>query len=223
VNQESVANVLDNMMPRGRVGLATYRAGADFDDVVISSAGDTDLLRKRFMPDADVPAQRVGREFSRIGGDWQYIEPFPNQFEGYQQRDPNRSAIAFIGAPVRNQEIDVAGWVDAVSSPTGAWVGVLGRYVDAQTHYRATLGNNGRVEIRKRVNGVLTLLASTTHGVNFGQYYSMRFRIVDDQLQLFVNDRKLLSVSDDDIPDGAHGLATNRAAATWEYMNVKQP
>jgi hypothetical protein len=82
---------------------------------------------------------------------------------------------------------------------------------------------NGVVQIRKRVNGVVTLLGSTNLPLRPDAFNRMTFRLVDDQLQLFINDRRMLSVHDDAIPEGAHGLATNRSAATWEYMNVTQP
>lgn len=219
----NVAVASDPSARSGRAGLATYHAAADFDEVVINTAGPTALLSKRFVDDADNFARRTGREFSRIGGDWQYVEPSPNYLDGYQQRDPGRSAFAFIGTQVRNQELDVSVRMDAVSSSTAAWVGLLGRYVDARTHYYATLGNNGRAEIHKRVNGVMTLLASTRHALNLSQFNTMRFRLVDDQLQLFLNDQQVLNVYDGDIAEGAHGLATNNAAATWEYLYVRQP
>lgn len=223
INNQFNAYATDRSLPCGRAGLATYHAAADFDDVQIAAAGKTDLLYKRFAPDSDVNVTRVGREFNRIGGDWQYIETIPPFIEGYQQRDPNRSAVAFIGAQVRNQVIDVRVRIDSVSSPSAAWVGLLGRYVDAQNHYFATLGFNGVVQIRKRVNGVVTLLGSTTYPVGPGADPRMQFSLVDDQLQLFINDRRMVSVHDDSIPEGAHGLATNRAAATWEYLFVTQP
>jgi hypothetical protein len=219
----NVAVAVDPSARRGRAGLVTYHAGADFDEVLVNTAGPTTLLSKWFLSDSDIPARREGREFSRIGGDWQYIEPSPDILEGYQQRDPGRSAFAFIGTPVRNQEIDVSVRVDAVSSPTGAWVGLLGRYVDARTYYYATVGNNHRAEIRKSVNGVVTLLAATSRAVDLSQFNTMRFRLVDEQLQLFLNDERVLSVYDGDIAEGAHGLATNRSAATWQYMKVEQP
>lgn len=223
VNNQYRASVRDTSLPRGRAGLITYHAGADFDDVVITATNQVWLIYKRFTPDSDVGVTRRGREFNTIGGDWQYRETNPPYIEGYLQRDASRSAFAFVGAPVRNQEIETAFSIDAVSSATGAWVGLLGRYVDSQTHYFATVGTNGRVEIRKRVNGVVTLLGFASRAVNVGDVFIMRFRLVGDQLQLFLGDRQVLSVRDDDIPAGAHGLATNRAAATWTYLYVKQP
>jgi hypothetical protein len=223
INHRFEAFANDRSLPRGRAGLVTYHAAADFDNLEIAATDATYLVQKRFAPDSDVNVTRGGREFSHIGGDWQYIETIPPFIEGYQQRDPNRSAFAFIGAQVRNQVIDAKVQFNSVSSQSAAWVGLLGRYVDAQNHYFATLGFNGVVQIRKRVNGVVTLLGSTNLPLRPDAFNRMTFRLVDDQLQLFINDRRMLSVHDDAIPEGAHGLATNRSAATWEYMNVTQP
>ncbi len=51
----------------------------------------------------------------------------------------------------------------------------------------------------------------------------LRFRLVEDQLQLWVNEGLVISAHDDDIAEGHFGLATNRAAATWHRFFVKQP
>jgi hypothetical protein len=215
---------IDRSLPHGRAGLATFHATADFDDVHVSATPDLQLLRNLYVPDGDfVLNDDDVSPFDTIGGDWQLRHDSNGFLDGFQQLDSSRSALAFIGGPVRNQEIDVFVQIDSVSSQNEAWVGVLGRYVNQGTHYYATLRNTNRVEIRKRVNGVSTVLAAANYVVATGRYHEMRFRLVEDQLQLFVDGTVVLSARDDEIPEGQQGLATHKATATWDRVFVMQP
>jgi hypothetical protein len=51
----------------------------------------------------------------------------------------------------------------------------------------------------------------------------LRFRIIEDQLQFFLNEVHVLSARDDEIHEGRFGLAMHRAATTWEHLFVTQP
>jgi pectate lyase len=125
---------------------------------------------------------------------------------------------------VRNQEIEASMSIDAVSSLATAWVGLYGRYVNANTHYYVTLRTNNRVEIRKKVDGVSTLLASANYPVAVGGFgYQVRFRLLEDKLELFINDKLVARARDSSIAAGQHGLVTYRAAAGWSYVYVSQP
>jgi hypothetical protein len=223
VDEQFTLSAADRSLPHGRAGLATFRAGADFDDVHVAAAGRRTLLVKEYLPQESPTRFDLARPFSRISGDWQYRFDVNGWINGFQQRDPSRSAFAFVGGQVRNQEIEAVVQINAVSDATAAWVGVLGRYVDARTHYYATLRKTNRVEIRKQVNGVVTVLAAANFALEDGRFYTMNFRIVEDQLQLFIDDVQMLSARDDEISEGQHGLATHRAAATWNWVVVRQP
>jgi hypothetical protein len=222
INQQFSAVTTDRSLPRGRAGLATFRAAADFDDVHVAATGPRPLLRNQYFPDGD-SSPTDAAPLNTLGGNWQLSRESWGGLNGFRQLDPNRSAFAFTGGEVRNQEIDVAFGINAVSSETAAWVGVLGRYVNAGTHYHAILRTTNRVEIRKQVNGVPTVLAAANVPVPRDRFVGVRFRIVEDQLQLYVDGRLVLSARDDDIAEGQYGLATYRAGATWDHFFVTQP
>jgi hypothetical protein len=222
-NIQYSAYATDRSLPHGRAGLATYRAAADFDDVYIAAAEQLRLLTKEYHGGPDFPGEDYGRPFTEIGSGWQVQRDESGTLAGYAQRDTSRSAAAVIGAPVRNQDVEAIVAINAVSSQTAAWVGLLARYVDARTHYYVTLRANNRVEIRKRVNGAGTLLAWTNYTVTTGRGYHLRFRLIEDQLQLFVNGVLVARARDSEIPAGRHGLGTYLAAATWDSVWVTQP
>ena len=56
-----------------------------------------------------------------------------------------------------------------------------------------------------------------------GQYYDLRFLLINDQLQLFVDNTLVVSAHDRDIAEGKYGIATYRAAANWDSFYVRQP
>jgi hypothetical protein len=100
---------------------------------------------------------------------------------------------------------------------------LIARYVDANNFYCVTMRSTGQVQIRKRVNGVNTVLASANFTAAIGQYYDGRFLVINDQLQLYVDYALVAAAHDRDIASGKYGLATYRAAANWDSFAVLQP
>jgi hypothetical protein len=141
-----------------------------------------------------------------------------------EQRDTSGDARAVIGTPVANQDFIARMRVDAFGASTqGTWVGLLARYVDANNHYYATIRSSGQIQIRKKVNGVITVLATANFITVLGQYYDVRFLVINDQLQLYVNQALVATAHDREIASGKYGLATYRAAGRWDSVAVLQP
>jgi hypothetical protein len=71
--------------------------------------------------------------------------------------------------------------------------------------YSVTVGSTGQIQIRKIVNGIITVLVSTNFTPAPSQYYELRFRVINDQLQLFVDQALVASAHDDEIAHGQYG------------------
>jgi len=99
----------------------------------------------------------------------------------------------------------------------------MARYVDANNYYYVTIRRTGQIQIRKVVNGVITVLASANFIATLGQYYDVRFLVIGDQLQLYVNASLVATAHDRSIASGRYGLATYRAMANWATFAVLQP
>ena len=110
-----------------------------------------------------------------------------------------------------------------MAQTSGAWFGLLARYTDARNHYYVTARSSGQIQIRKMVNGVITVLASAPFVPTLGQYYAVEFRVINDQLSLYVDQTLVASAHDGDIASGRYGIATYRAAANWDSVTVIQP
>jgi hypothetical protein len=216
----------DRSLLRGRAGLATWNARADFDDVHVASTGKHGL----FSRDWGYWGNDWEVDLTTVGGDWQvpYQEAEEEEGDGYRlglkQLDLSGDARAFIGTPVANVDMATNVRLDAFgAAPRSAWFGLLARYVDARNYYYVTVRRTGQIDIRKQVDGVITVLASASFTPVPGQYHVLQFRVINDQLQVFVDWTLVASAHDTAIARGQYGLATYRTAATFENYSVLQP
>ena len=221
VNSEyNFVQVTDNSPSRGRAGLATWQARADFDDIHVAATEEFGLLFKDYSAFGGI----YGQNFTERGGNWQPLQDEEGNNAGFAQLNPTGVALAYIGTPVENQEIIARARLNSFNSAVpGAWFGLLARYVDPQNYYYVAVRSTNTVQIRKRMNGVVTVLAAANFTTQPPLYNNFRFRVINDQLQLFVDDALVASAHDDDLARGQYGLATSGAAATWESVTVMQP
>jgi hypothetical protein len=216
----------DRSLPHGRAGLATWRARADFDDVYVAGTSEYGLQNRAW----GWAGHNVDVDLTTAGGNWQV--PWHEQEDPedttypleLRQLDMSGDARAYTGTPVGNMDINTRVRLDAFgASPQSAWFGVMARYVDPANFYYVTARNTGQIQIRKVVDGVITVLASASFTPVAGQYYDLRFLVINDQLQVFVDRTFMASAHDDAIARGQYGLATYRTAATWESLSAVQP
>jgi hypothetical protein len=221
INDQYTSVATDRSLSTGRAGLATFQARADFDDVHVAATTEPFVLLAK---DYRGTGPDDTRPMTEVGGNWQVQQDASGDPVALSQTDASGSAVAFTGVPVENQEIAAITRLDSYgSSQSGAWFGLLARYVDAQNHYYVTVRGTNKIEIRKLVNGVITVLASVNYTAPPGVYREYRLRVINDQLQLYVDGALVASAHDRDIARGQYGIATYRAKATWESITVNQP
>ena len=221
--RQILPGVTDDSLTHGRAGLITWQARADFDDVHVASAEEYVLFDREY----GFGANDYESGLDEISGNWVVIQVSDDEesyIDGLAQWDSSGSAVAIIGTPVQNQEINARMRVDAfAASQQGAWFGLLARYVDARNHYYVTVRSSGQVQIRKIVDGVITVLGTANFTAVLGRYYDVRFVLINDQLQLYVDGTLVAAAHDRAIASGKYGMATYRAAARWEKFWVMQP
>jgi len=218
--RENYISVRDASLRQGRVGLATFQARADFDDVLAGATDRIFLLSKAYVSGYS----DYSRPFTELGGRWELVSDGHGSFAGLAQTDVNASALAFGGTPVENQDVVGVARLDAFgSSRQGAWFGLLARYVDARNHYYLTIRSTNLLEIRKQVNGVITVLASVNFTAVPRQFHEFRLRVIDDQLHAYVDGALVAWARDGDIARGQYGIGTYRAKAMWQAVRAIQP
>jgi hypothetical protein len=215
--------VTDNSLTHGRGGVATFLSRADFDDVHVSGTDPYGLFGRSwgyggsdYQIDMDV-----------LSGTWEVRtdnDPENESQTGLWQDDTSGSAVAVIGIPVPNQDVNARmKLISFGTSQQGAWFGLLARYVDSRNHYYATVRSTGQIQIRKIVNGVVTVLATSAFTAVPDQYYDVRFLVINDQLHLYVDNVLVASAHDSALTIGRYGIATYRTAANWDTFWVLQP
>jgi hypothetical protein len=97
------------------------------------------------------------------------------------------------------------------------WVGLMTRRYNAQNYVYVTLRNSGRLELKRRLNGEYTTIASTTFPLAERQY-KLRLESVGQWHKVYLDDALVLEGYEDILQQGTAGVIAYRALA--DYDNV---
>ncbi len=91
---------------------------------------------------------------------------------------------------------------------------VAGRYQDGNNFYAASLynSNGGKLEIRKKVSGSTTTLATLDYPLTTGTWYTVKLELVGSTIRMYVNG--VLQLTKDD-SDPASGPVITSGALAW--------
>jgi hypothetical protein len=204
----------DTSLVHGRVAALTWGARADFDNLVAASTGGFIVLD-------DLPNNSLDRPFTLQGGQWAYDSS--SEFQGFRQTDTSGQAFAVQGPAMQDQSVAVSVRLDefATTNPV-AWYGVLARFVDANNYYYLSARSSGQLQIRKVVNGVITVLKAVPYTTVPGKYQTLTLTVIGNELTALVDDVVVARAIDNDISEGKFGLGTYRASAGFTYITVLQ-
>jgi len=214
------ANVLsanDTTFSHGRAALIAYRARADFDNVFASPTAPLNINFNDWV----FYWYGFGRPFTELGGNWEITGQ--NDPEGLSQTTTTDLALAVNGVATLDQVITANIRLDSFAAPTGAWFGLLARYVDESNYYFLSMRSSNQLQIRKIVGGVTTVLRAVTFTAAPGAMHEYTFRVVGKELHAFVDGQLVATALDDALPRGKYGMGTYRAAATWQDFSADQP
>jgi hypothetical protein len=99
-------------------------------------------------------------------------------------------------------------------------ISLHGRFVDDSNFYQLVLTNANRVEIKKKVGGVVTVLSSVAFTVTPGTWYTLKFELVGTQLKGYVNGSLKVSATDSAFSSGRAGLNTYNATAAFDDVTI---
>lgn len=206
----------------GKAGFATWRARADFDNFYAApNSNRLSLLTKDYW------YINWARPFQTLGGHW--VEG-SGDGELLRQSDLTSLALAVNGVATDEVNVFAEMRIDQFgSSDPVAWAGLVARYVDPRNYYYLSVRSSNQVQIRKVVDGVTTVLAAKSLTLPAGEFSRLTFRVVGNELSGYLGNREfgtnrlLVSAIDSDLASGRYGVATYRAAASWQYIDVTQP
>ena len=221
VDNKFSMSAFDNSLVHGRAALMTYKARADFDNVYAGTTAPFGLASKDFGDPFDPTPN-----FTFLGGTWTFVDQNPSNNDSdvaFAQTDNNADARAFIGKPTGDQVVEAKAHLDSFASTSAGWFGLLARWVDTHTYYYLAVRSNGRLDIRKKVNGTITVLKSVPFSAQPGTYYRFRFAVVGNELHAYVNDVFVAGALDSAIAKGQYGIGTSGSAATFQNWGAQQP
>lgn len=100
---------------------------------------------------------------------------------------------------------------------------VAGRYIDGNNYYAASLYNSsgGTLEIRKKVNGSTTNLATKTNfGLSTGTWYTVKLEMNGSTINMYVNGTLQLTATDSSLTSGAAGLVAYKTVSKFDNVIV---
>jgi hypothetical protein len=203
----------------GQVGVGTYNAGADFDNVLVTPTPQYSMYRNKFDMDDPVPWKKSGL------GSWRLEWDDHSNLRVVQSNQAGEGRVT-IGVPTTEQSVEARARVIGFAAPEGTqrrWFGVVARYVDERNHYILALRNSNVLVLTRRVNGVDTTLGSFAVPVVPGQYYSIRLDAIGTQLRAYLDDRLLFEACDDAHPSGNYGMTTFKTHAEFNKFVAYQP
>jgi hypothetical protein len=203
----------DASLSHGRAALVTHRARANFDNTYVKPTHGHAVFW------AEYPYNVFGRPLTYIGGNWQ--EPQA----GLQQSDTSGSAFAIVPNPaIDDQTISASARLDSWGSTNPvSWFGIVARYVDPQNYYYLSVRSSNSLQIRKLVNGVLTVLKGVTLTIQPGENHRYVFEVRGNELSATMDGIVLARAIDSSLTNGQYGFATYRAGATFTAIEASQP
>ena len=220
VNGVPMLDADDAAIPSGRAGLLTYRAAANFDNVIVSPTPTTSL---HVGNNSGIFAS--GDVWTRTGpGQWfNTYSDLPNTLR-YVQTSVAGDARATVGVATDDQSVDVRARATTFAGGSGdPWFGAIARYTNDTNYYYLTLRNSNTLSLRKVTNGEVTVLRSVAQPVVQGRWYRLRLEAVGSQLRAYVNGSLRLEASDTSHARGQTGIVTFRTAAEFDDYRAIQP
>jgi hypothetical protein len=214
----TVLQAEDDGLAGGRAALVTHRARADFDNLHVTPTAPALLLSREF------PAWNYGRPLEYLGGNWRVGEGGSDDWGLLQTDTAAGNAFAIAGTPIDDQSIITDAMLKSFGSTNPvAWFGVVARYVDARNYYYLSIRSSNQLQIRKVVNGTVTVLKAVALSVSPEESHRFVFEVRGDELSASVDGTVVARAVDNSLPRGRYGVATYRTSARYALLSASQP
>lgn len=220
LNGELVAEAIDDTHPSGKVGLTMWRSVSEYDNVIATSSPQRELFVDPF-PQPCCGGFRERPWTVAPANQWTIV-PSGTEFV-YRQASTSGVARAINGGPTGDQVVSATVRPRKFKANSQGFAGVIARYKDESNHYYGVLLNNGRISLRKVVNGVVTTLDEASFPVTANVSHTVRLEAVGSSIRMYVGRWLYLEAEDDALPTGNYGLITNNASADFDNVKAIRP
>lgn len=212
VDNKLVLQATDTAHAQGRAGVMMYRTRADYDNVIVSPARLTTLVRDNFESGTSL--------WQASMGSWGIVN---DGTRTYMQHSLASGGRAVTGVATGDQIVQTRVKAVGFGTSAEAWFGLMAHHVDDANYHYVTVRRNNTIALRKQINGVIHVLDSAPFTVTTGTWYTLRLETVGDQLRVSVNGKLLLEATDTSMRPGRYGLATYQTAARYDDFVAVEP
>jgi hypothetical protein len=201
VDGQLLMTTYDKALTHGHAGLRTFKAAADFDNVVVSPG----------------PLQSLGYSMqNKQSGAWSGNLP------RFVQSNTAAQARLLTGHARQDESVRALVTVNSFA-PTGSpWVGLIARYVDAGNYYYVTARKTNEISLRRLNDGAITVLGNASFPVTPGTTFTLKLETIGDRVRVYVNDELRIEAGAE-IQAGQVGMMTYRAAAAFDDYWAYEP
>lgn len=216
VDGEMVAEAVDDAHAQGKAGLAMWRTVTEYDNVVVTSSPQTELISAPFGREGLIPWS------STPSSAWSH-ERISDDRDVYRQARVTGSAHAVHGAFSGDQIVTTTFEVREFNASGRGSVGVILRYIDNRNFYYARLTDANKVVLGMQIDGSHRTIDTGTLNVNPNTTYTVRAEAIGSSLRAYVNGTLIAEGQDNAFPEGRYGLVTFEAAADFDSFDVIRP
>lgn len=139
----------------------------------------------------------------------------------YQQTNTVAGATALLDLQdLTDCTVEVKARLDVAATPI-ALMAVLARHRDPLNYYVFQFNSNGTVTIKKRIGSpVVQLGVAEPVPFSIGVWYNMKFEVIGDQLNGYIDDQLVISRTDTSHAHGGVGINTVRAGASFDDIVI---
>jgi hypothetical protein len=228
VDNVKVLQARDTTLTQGRPGLMTYRAAADFDNVLASPGSQTTVWADAgdgASPPNPAPYY-FGIPYDQEAGEWTWENEGTNVI--FRQSSLTEYGRAYAGRNSRNAgnlTVEARVRVRAFGAGSDPWVGLAFRAEEDYDNYTyLSFRRSNTVTLRTRYGNTLTQRGAAVQTVTPGVWYRLRMELVGNQLRAFVNGRLVIETTMDASEwGGKFGLLTYHAQADFDDIRVVTP
>lgn len=224
-----VLDAVDTDLVAGHPALLTYRAAADFDNVLVSPKATTTIFAADTGPSYYYPPDANGQP-----GPWTYSGPglwsWANDGANVLLRQASTAGDARAASNPGNdvladQIVEARARINTYGTGTGdKWIGVMARYADPANFTYLSLRSSNRLALRRVEQGRIVEVGSVALPVATGTWYDLRLEVIQQSVRAYVNGKLLIEVMEHAYySQGSGGIVTYKAAADFDNYRETEP
>jgi hypothetical protein len=222
VDGVKVLEARDGDLAHGHAGLVSYRAAADYDNVVVTPANLATIFEQH---DGQVwaPPQANRGPWGYAGGQWAYIQDGTNVI--FRQTSTSGDARAIIGPLTDNRDtvVETRARLRTFGAPPDPWFGLLLSYGDPYDYIYLSMRKSNTLTLRRLRSGQIQQLGAVTQTVTPNTWYRLRLEQVGTRLRAYVNGQLKIETTTDYPGGGQVGFVTYAAAADYDDFVAVRP